>query len=190
MSALFTINFRREAFLREVAKRRRRLMSLALWVAYYGVLVLVLGLYGLNCQTLSLRSAMLARQTAQLRNTNAAQVATALRPQEMTLVERYATSTRRWRDRLEHVALAMPFDAKLTGLVVNPQNQSDVASQNSLVISGALKGTRTGDRIQGVMKIVSSLSADSVFRHGYRNIKLASTKVAEDGGVEFVIECR
>jgi hypothetical protein len=73
---------------------------------------------------------------------------------------------------------------------VNPQNQSDATSQNSLVISGALKGTRTGDRIQGVMKIVSSLSADSVFRAGYKNIKLASTRVAEDGGVEFVIECR
>jgi hypothetical protein len=190
VSPLFTINFRREAYLREVARRRQRIVSLGLWVAYYGTLCLVVGLYGLNCTTLSRRSAMLERQTAQIHRTNAAQVATVLRPQEMALVERYATSTRRWRDRLEHVGAAMPMDARLTGLVVNPQNLSDASSQNALVISGALKGTHTGDRIQGVMKIVSSLRADSVFHTGYKNIKLASTRVAEDGGVEFVIECR
>ncbi len=190
MTPLFTINFRREAYLQEVARRRRRVLALGAWVAYYGVLALVLGLYGLNSMTLARRAAALERQTGQLRRASGSQLVTALRPTEMTLVERYTSSTRRWRDRLERVGDLMPSDAHVSALNVNPQNMSDAASRELLVISGELRSGASTDRMQGVMKIVATLRNDPVFRTGYKNIRLASTRGAEDGTVEFVIECR
>ena len=190
MTALFTINFRREAYLQEVARRRHRVAALAVWVAYFGVLVVLLGLYGLNCASLARRVHLLEHQTVQVRRMNRSQVATRLGSTELALVERYASSTRRWRDRLARLGDVLPADAHLTSLTVNPQNLSDAASQNSLVISGELNGTSVQDRMQGVMKIVSSLRSDSLFRAGYGNIKLSSTRVTEDGAAEFTIECR
>jgi hypothetical protein len=48
------------------------------------------------------------------------------------------------------------------------------------------------DRMRGVVQLVSSLHGDSTFAYGYRNIRLASSRIAESGGsvAEFVIECR
>ena len=48
MSVLFTINFHREAYQRELARARRRVILLGVWVAYFGVIGVVMGLYGRN----------------------------------------------------------------------------------------------------------------------------------------------
>ena len=44
--------------------------------------------------------------------------------------------------------------------------------------------------MSNVMKIVAGLRSDSLFRIGYSNIRLASTRASEGGAAEFVIECR
>jgi hypothetical protein len=44
--------------------------------------------------------------------------------------------------------------------------------------------------MQAVMRIVSDLRDDKVFSQSYTNVRLASTRVTEDGTAEFVIECR
>jgi hypothetical protein len=113
-----------------------------------------------------------------------------LRPAELALVERYVLNPRRWRDRLRHLGAALPPNARLTLLAVNPQNLSDASARDLLVVTGTLRGQDADARMQNVMRIVGQLRADSVFSSGYRNIKLASTRVHEDGTAEFTIECR
>ena len=190
MSALFAINFRREAYLQEVARARRRIVALGVWVAYFGVLVVALGLYGLNCASLTQRTRLIERQAARLRSADATQAPSQLRAAELGQLERYVLGARRWRDRLTRLAATLPPNARITSLTVNPQNLSDAAAQNLLVISGELRGAATQDRMRAVMRIVSTLREDKVFSEGYHNIRLSSTRVTEDGTAEFVIECR
>src|SRR5262245_8375924 len=150
----------------------------------------MMGLYGLNCTSLAQRALVLERQTVTLTQATASQVAPQLRAPELDLVERYAKSTRQWRDRVTRLGEVMPSNARLTSVTVNPQNQSDASAQNTLVITGELRALPNQDRMQNVMNIVASLRRDSVFATGYRNIKLASTKIDQGGLAEFVIECR
>lgn len=190
MNAIFTINFRREAFVQEVSRRRRRVIALGVWVAYFGLLTVVIGLYGLNCASLTTRARMIERQTSLVRRASTSSVTAKIGPTELAQVETFMRSTRLWRDRLDRLGTLLPTDAKLVSVNVNPQNMSDAASRNALVIAGQLHNTAGQDRMQGVMKIVSALQADSVFGASYHNIKLSSTRVAEDGSAEFEIECR
>ena len=190
MNALFTINFRREAYVREASRRRRRVVALGVWVTYFGVLLLVVGLYGLNGYTLAQRAMMLERQTTLIRHAKGGATGAQIAAGDLTQVESFVRSTRAWRDRMERLGQLLPPDARLTGVNVNPQNYSDVASRNALVINGELRNVSGQDRMQGVMKIVSAMRADSVFGHGYRNIRLTSTRIADDGGALFEIECR
>lgn len=190
MNTLFTINFRREAYLQEVAKRRRRVIALGVWVAYFGVLAIAVGFYVLNGASLARRAAILERQTAQMRRANSSSIGTKVRPAALALVEKYAASTRRWRDRLDRLGSILPPDSRVLSIAVNPQNQSDLASRNALVITGELRGGVGQDRMGNVMKIVNGMRSDSLFRIGYGNIKLSSTRVNESGAAEFVIECR
>ena len=190
MNALFTINFRREAYVQEVARRRRRVISLGVWVGYFGVIAMLLGLYGLNCAALARHSAQLERQTTQIRRNGSSSQTNELEPGDLALVESYVLNTRRWRDRLARIGELMPPEARLTGVAINPRNLSDAGSQNVLMISGEIRNAAGADRMQGVMKIVAALRADSTFRIGYQNIRLASTNVAEDGSANFEIECR
>ena len=190
MNALFTINFRREAYIQEVARRRRHVIALGAWVAYFGLIAIVLGLYGLNCSALAKRSAQLERQTTQIRRNGASPLTNQLEPGDLALVESYVSNPRRWRDRLARIGGLMPPEARLTGVAINPRNLSDAASQNVLMISGEIRNAPGSDRMQGVMKIVAALREDSTFRIGYQNIRLASTNVSEDGNANFEIECR
>ena len=190
MNALFTINFRREAYVQELARRRQRVIALGVWVAYFGLIAVLLGLYGLNCASLARRSAQLERQTTQIRRNGSSPLTNQLEPGDLALVEGYVSSTRRWRDRLARLGELMPPEARLTGIAINPRNLTDAASQNVLMISGEIRNAPGGDRMQGVMKIVAALRADSTFRTGYQNIRLASTNVAADGSANFEIECR
>jgi hypothetical protein len=190
VNPIFTINFRREAYAQEVSRRRRRIISLGVWVAYFGLLSVVIGLYGLNSTALLRRSQMLQRQTTLIRRSATPALDAKLGPTELGQVEDYARSTRVWRDRLERLGELLPADARLTGLKVNPQNMSDADARNTLMISGEMRSAPGQDRMQGVMKIVSALRADSAFGRSFQNIKLASTRVAEGGSAQFEIECR
>jgi hypothetical protein len=84
----------------------------------------------------------------------------------------------------------LPPEARLSGVSVNPKNMADPASRNALTLSGELHNSPSQDRMQGVMQIVAALRADSLFKRSYSNIKLASTRITEDGSAEFQIECR
>ena len=190
MSPLFNINFRREAFLQEVVRTRRRVIALGIWVAYFGVLGIVLGLYVLNCQSLARRAGLIERQAARMHGAGAANTDWELTSPQLHQVEQFAGSTRHWRDRLRRLGRVVPPNAQLTGLTVNPQNLSDETAQNMLVIEGELRTSGTLDRMQSVMGIITALHRDSVFAASYRSIKLASTRVGENGVADFEIECR
>ena len=190
MSALFTINFRREAYLLEVSRRRRRLIALGVWVGYFGALMVLVGLYGLNGASLARRAFLIERQTMLIRHARDPALGSQLSAAELGQVEAAALSTRQWRDRLGRLGNLLPQEARLMGLTANPQNMSDDASKNALSLSGELHSAAGQDRMQGVMKIVSALGADSVFKGSYHDIRLASTRISENGVVQFEIDCR
>lgn len=192
MNPQFTINFRREAYRQELVRARRRVIALGVWVAYFGVIVIMVGLYGLNCASLSRRVRQIERQTSQLRGSQGATMDWKVRPAELRQLERFVENPRRWRDRLERLAMLLPANARLTSIGVNPQGLTGANEQNKLVITGVLRGTGSRDRVQDVMQVVSKLRADSVFAAGYNSIRLASTRVVEGEGAsaEFIIECR
>ena len=192
MTPRFTVNFRRETYLREVRRTRRRLVALGAWVAYFGVLGLLIGLYALNGASLTHRIDQVERQAAHFRRVPGAPASLSLSEAELGQIERCLANPAQWRDRLVRLATILPPNARLTWVAVNPQNMSNAAEQNRLVIAGELRPAKGQDRMQGVMKIVSALHDDSVFAAGYRNIKLTSTRAAEGSGAnaEFVIECR
>jgi hypothetical protein len=191
MNPLFTINFRRESSLREVARARRRVVVLGLWVSYFGVLAVVVGLYGLNCVSLEQRAGLIARQTARLRAAQGTHRDWTVGRTELAQVEQFAASPRRWRDRLTRIAALLPPGARLTLLAFNPDQASAPADQK-LVLSGELRVAPGQDRMQGVMQLVTALHRDSVLAAGYRNIRLASTQISEGTATsaQFVIECR
>jgi hypothetical protein len=160
------------------------------WVAYFGVFTVLLGFYGLNCASLAQRASIVERQAARLRVTTPSRVDWRLNGSQLTQLERFASSTRNWRDRMWRLGELLPPNSRITSLVVNPRNQSDAASANMLVVTCELKPTGSQDRMQSVMSLVSVLRADSVFASSYASVKLANTRVAEDGSAEFTIECR
>ena len=190
MNALFTINFRREAYVLGVTRRRQRVIALGIWVAYFGLIAVLLGLYGLNCAALARRSSQLQRQTAQIQRNGSSQLTNQFEPGDLVLVESYVMNTRHWRDLLSRLGALLPPESRLTSVAINPQNLSDATSQRVLRISGEIRSAAGTDRMQGVMKIVAALRADSTFKAGYRNIRLASTNVGEDGSASFEVECR
>jgi hypothetical protein len=191
VSTLFTINFRREAYQREVARARRRVILLGVWVAYFGVLAVVIGLYGLNCASLARRTFQLERQVARMSaiqrssdwNIGAAELAAA--------AEVHA-NPRRWREKLVRLAELLPPNAVVQSVAVNPGNLQGARDQRKLVIAGELKVPAGQDRMRGVVQLVSTLHGDSLFASGYENIRLVSSRVATGSApvVEFEIECR
>jgi Tfp pilus assembly protein PilN len=189
---MFTINFRREAYLREQARARRRVVMLGVWVAYFGVIGVVIGLYGLNCIALHSRVVQLERAANRLKQQGGSSADWTVKPSEVYQIEKYLENPRQWRNRLLRLATLLPPTVKISSLSVNPQNLTGPAEQNKLVITGIVRPTAGEDRMQSVMRVVSMLHDDVAFAAGYQNIKLASTRVSEgsDGTAEFVIECR
>ncbi len=192
MSALFSINFRREAYLKEIAKARRRVFAIGVWVAYFGVFAVVLGLYGLNCASLSRRAGLVERQTARMKGTQEAGAGWTFSSAELAQMESYALNPRQWRDRLTRLSELLPANARITTLEINPSNLSTRPGREKLVITGYLRPERDEDRMQAVMEIVQTLHADSLFSRSYRNIRLASTRALEgpQPTAEFQIECQ
>jgi len=191
MSPVFTINFRREVYRRELARARRRMVMLGVWVTYFGLLGVVLGLYGLNCASLTRRIRQIERQAAQARA--AQSLATASKIDEAQLVEIQLVhgSAPRWRDRLARLAELLPPNVAVASVAVNPNNQPGADERNLLVIAGQLRGGG-GDRAAAVVELVSKLQGDSAFSAGYRNVRLISSRAAtgEAPITEFTIECR
>jgi hypothetical protein len=191
MTTQFTINFRRQAYQRDLARARRRVIMVGVWVAYFGVIGVLMGLYGLNCLSLNRRVRQIEHQSERLRREQGAGAQWHVRSNDLTEIERYALNPRRWRDRLMRLGLILAPNVKLTSLAVNPQNLSAAGEQNKLVISGVVRPASGQDRMQSVMNVVSTLQGDSLFARGFQTIRLASTRVSEpDEGSEFVIECR
>ena len=191
MSPLFNINFRRESYLREVARARRRVIALGVWVAYFGVIAVVLGLYGLNCASLGRRVSQIERQAARARVHAGQRDDWKLPHEDLAMVERYVTSAPRWRVRLERLASLVPPNARLTSVAVNPDNLTGPLNENKLVIAGRLR-LADQDRMRGVVQLVSALRGDSAFAAQYGTIRLANTHILEDPErvTEFVIECQ
>jgi len=190
MSAIFTINFRREAREKELAHARARMIALGAWVAYFGLLAVILGLYGLNALAFSNRVAMLERQVARARADQGAAHEWSLSAAEINTLADYAESVQRNRDRLRRLGQLLPATVRLKMVNYNPDNLSGIGTKK-LVITGVLRSDANSDRMKSVVGLVSTLSADSLFRIGFRNVKLASTSVPEGSGyAEFTIECQ
>lgn len=188
MTPTFTINFRREVFLRERARARRRAVKLGLWLGYFGALAIVLGLYALNTASLARRTTQVERQVERLRSQPSGGD---WRPgqAEAELVARTLGDAGRWRDRLDRLAALMPPNARLTDVDYNPDGASGSA-RSKLLLTGELR-QGGGDRMQQVLSFVATLSRDSLFAAGYPNVRLVTTRASASGeGAEFVIECR
>ena len=189
MSTIFTINFRREAHERELARARARMIALGAWVAYFGLMVVILGLYGLNALAFSNRVAMLERQAARSRQQGESKDWT-LGQGELATIADYAESLQRNRDRLRRLGQLLPPNVRLKSVNYNPDNLSGIGTRK-LVITGVLRADQGQDRMKSVVGLASSLSADSLFHLGFRTVKLASTSVPEGAGpAEFTIECQ
>ena len=164
---------------------------LGVWVAYFGALGVVMGLYALNCASLTRRVAQIERQSEHLQRQQGAATDFGIDQGEVIQIEDTVRGTRRLRTRLVRLAALLPPNARLTSLAVNPENLSADAERNKLVVAGTVQASGDEDRMQSVMRIVSTLQQDSLFRDGFSNVKLASTRVSDNSKTaEFVIECR
>lgn len=192
MTPVFAINFRREVFLRRQARSRARLIALAGWLLYFGLLGLVVGLYGLNCGSLTRRVRQVERTTARFEAGPGAPREWVVDQAQLAAVEQFYMSARRWRDKMARLAALLPPNVALTSIGVNPGNLSGAADRNKLVLSGQLRAVAGQDPMRGVVQLVSTLQKDPGFASGYQTIKLTQSRIADSGPVvaEFVIECR
>ena len=192
MTPIFAINFRREVFLRERARARARLLALAGWLFYFGLLAVVVGLYALNCVSLVRRVRQIERQTARLEATEGGAQDWEVDQAQLAAVERFDANPSRWRDKLLRLSVLLPTNVALTSISLNPDNLPGAADQNKLVIAGQLRPMFGQDPMRGVVQLVSTLQHDSVFASGYQTIKLSQSRMVTGtpATTEFEIECR
>ena len=124
MTTLFTINFRREAFQKEQARLRQRVLRLGLWSAYFGAIVVMSGLYGLNCASLAARTRAIERQAARMRAAQNAGQEWRPKAEDAGAIGRILADPRQWRDRLARLPEVLPSNARITALQFNPDNSS------------------------------------------------------------------
>jgi len=190
MTPHFTINFRREVYQEQRARARRRMLAVGGWMAYFGALVVVIGLYDLNCASLAQRTRLLETQNRRL---SASGPATTWKPAgpELLQVERALANPQAWSTRLARLAALLPTDVALTSVAANPDNLDAGSEQDKLVIGGMLRSQSGQEGMESIMALVSTLSADSVFAAQYRSIRLVESHVGRAGEpAEFRIECR
>ena len=192
MTIVFTVNFRREAYRQELARTRQRMVAVGIWVAYFGVLTVALGLYGLNCTSLTRRAHLLETQSARVQASHDPAATWKPGPTEIAQVERALANPRDWQVRLARLAAVLPGDAMLTSVTVNPDNLSGAADEERLLLAGVLRPTPGRDRMQGIMSLVAALHSDSLFSAQYRTIRLVESRIGggADAPAEFRIECR
>lgn len=192
MTLLFNINFRREMFRRERERVVQRAVTLGIWVAFFGVMAVVLGLYALNWVALDEQIRTAESRTERMKTSPLIHERLAIGATELAQVESALQNPRRWRRRMERLSAILPADAALTSVSVNPNNLQSEQDQNQLVIVGVMRAPSGQDRIGSVMQFVSALRADSVFSPGYESIKLAKSSMSEGPPpvIDFTIECR
>jgi Tfp pilus assembly protein PilN len=192
MTPVFTVNFRRGAYRQELARTRQRVVAVGTWVAYFGVLTVALGLYGLNCASLTQRTHLLETQSARAQSSHDPAAAWKPGPAELDQVERALANPRHWQIRLARLAAVLPGDAMLTSVTVNPDNLSGTADQERLLLAGVLRPTPGQGHMQGIMALVAALHSDSLFSAQYRTIRLVESRIGSgaDAPAEFRIECR
>jgi hypothetical protein len=189
---IFTINFRREMFEREMARSRRRIIHLAGWMAYFGVFGLVVWSYVLNAQSMERRTLMIERQTDQFVATQNLPRKVPLDASQVAAIERFHDSPRRWRDKLARLAMLLPPSAALKSVGLNPSGSNQSVDQNKFLLTGSLRSGDGEDPMRGVVQLVAALQADSAFSSGYKSIKLSQSHAdaTVKGTTEFTIECR
>ena len=189
---VFTINFRREMFERELARSRSRVIALAAWVGYFGVFALLIWSYVLNAQGMQRRTAMIERQTAQFVASQNLPRKVPLDDSQVAAIERFHGSPRRWRDKLTRLSALIPSTAELKSLGLNPSGSNQSTDQSKFVITGSLRLSGAEDPMRGVVQLVAALQADSAFSAGYKSIKLSQSHADATlkGTTEFTIECR
>lgn len=188
-SGLFLVNFRRDDFRRERANARRRAYGLGVRLAYFGVLALVMGLYGLNCSELRTRTRNLDRQLERQRALHLAGAPWKPAPTEATLAEPWVADLARWREVLARLPALLPEGARLTSLRWNPEGIS--GGERRLVLAGVLRVDSRRDRMAGVTDFVAVVARDSVFASQFRSVRLLSTRSLEQSpDAEFELECR
>lgn len=186
----FTINFRREVYRREKARARARVIMLGVWVAYFGVMALILGLYGLNAAAYARRTGMLERQAKRAQEQKGTLVEWTLAPEDVGALTERAQSLAAHRDVLLRIGQSLPANVRLSNLKWNSDGSSG-ASTKKLVLTGVLRPEGSQDRMHAMVQLVSMLSSDSTLSSRFPNVKLASTSVEEGSGVvEFIIECQ
>ena len=189
MNNLFAINFRREDFRRERADARRRAVGLGARLAYFGVLSLLLGLYGLNCSELQTRTRNLDRQLARQRSQHVAGAPWKPAPSDAAFAEPWIADLSRWRDLLARLPDLMPEGARLTSLRYNPEGVT--GGERRLLLTGILREDPRRDRMAGVTDFVAVVARDSVFSSQFRSVRLLSTRALENSpDAEFELECR
>ena len=162
---------------------------LGMWVTYFGLLVVVLGLYGLNCASLTRRIHQIERQAQRAREAQSLATTSKLDEAQLVEIESIHGSPARWRDRLARLSTLLPPNVAIVSVAVNPNDLP--TDKNKLEIVGRLRGAGD-DRTAAVVELVSKLHADSAFSIGYSNVRLASSRAAMGDApvTEFVIECR
>ncbi len=192
MSPVFTINFRREAWQRQVARSRARVISLGIWLFYFGALAVIFGLYGLNFATLLEHTRTIVRQSAAQRAPRSDEVDWSKQTAELSLIERGIIEPARWRQTLTGIAAVLPSNVRLTSLEFNPGGVVGGADWNKLVLTGTLKSAPNQDRMRGVADLVARLKSDTLIARNFHAVRLASTRITENSGsnAEFVVELR
>ena len=185
----FQINFRREAFRRERTEARRRAMGIGVWLTYFGVLAVLIGLYGLNCAALQTRTEQLERQLARqrvLRQGGSEWVAPGT---DVAAVEPWVSDAGRWRDLLGALPRLLPDGARLTGIQFNPDGVT--GGERKLLLDGVLHTEPGLGGTAGVTDFVSMIARDSLFASQFHSVRLISTRAREGSAeAEFEVECR
>jgi len=189
VTTLFQVNFRREDFRRERAEARRRALGLGIRLAYFGALVVLLGLYGLNCSELRSRSRHLDRQIAQQRSSHQAGAPWTPSPTEAAMAEPWVADLARWQALLARLPQLLPEGARLTSVRFNPEGVS--GGERKLLLAGILRVDVQRDRMAGITDLVGVVSRDSLFAASFRSIRLVSARSdAPRPDALFEVECR
>jgi hypothetical protein len=192
MSPQFTINFRREAYRRELARARRRIARLGVWVTYFGLIALMAGLFVLDGLSLQRRVKELEVRIAQFESDRSRLQSLDVPAGELPHVAAFVRNPRDWAARLSRLAALTPPNVMLTTLAVNPDNLTGGENENELHIVGRLHPRAEQDAMQAIVAYVASLHDDPRFSSGYSTVHLVQSQAESGpgGDAEFTIQCR
>lgn len=188
MSPVFRINFRREAFRRQRAEQRARVIGLGVWLTYFGVLAVLLGLYGLNLASIADRNRHLERQLERMRTSPDQGHEWRPSPDDATAATGWLGDAGRWRDLLVRLPLLLPEGARLTSVQWNPDDIS--GGERRLLLTGVMRPLAGQDPMARITDLVGTVGRDSCLTARFRGVRLVSTRMRDSGEAEFQVECR